>query len=146
MARYSSAYRAGGAGSITLPMASLYAAASTPLWLVEVWVTNTTVTALSMAVREVTTAGTQGAAQVVKREEESGSTLKGDPRDVHTVAPTIATGSYRNGSIGASIGSGWTATFGGRGLWIPGTAGVGVALMPLVGTGQICDVTWVWDA
>lgn len=146
MARYSAGWRTATAGSTLLPIASLYATAGVPLWVVEVWVTNTTVTALSMALRELTTAGTQGAAQVVKREEENVSTARGDPRDSHTAGPTIATGSYRVGAIGASVGSGWTATFGGRGLFIPGVAGTGVGLVPLVGTGQICDVTFVWDA
>jgi hypothetical protein len=146
MARFSSAYRSTGAGSTTLPMASLYAQATGNLWLVEVVVTNTTATAASMALRRFTTAGTQGASQGVNYEEDANASLKGDPRDTHTVAPTISSGSIRNASLGASIGSGIAFTFGGRGLLIPNGIANGVGLMPLTGTGQICDVSWSWDA
>lgn len=147
MARFSAAWRTTGAGSTTLPAAGLMAQAATPLWLVEVWATNTTVTALSLALRRiVTAAGTPGAAQTVQYEESDTVTLKGDPRDTWTVAPTLATGAIRNAPEPASIGSGWIATFGGRGLYIPAGATNGVGLLPLTGAGQILDVTFVWDA
>jgi hypothetical protein len=111
-------------------------------------VTNTTVTALSMALRRATTAGTPGALSItVFYEDDDVATPLGTPKDTHTVAPTL-TGTAmapRNGAIGASIGSGEIWTFGGRGLLIPAGTGNGVCLIPLVGTGQICDVYFVWD-
>jgi hypothetical protein len=147
VARQSAGYRTTGAGSATLPMASLYASSTGGLWLVEVGVTNITAVAFAVSLKRVTTAGTQGAAQTAVYEENDGNfTAKGDPRDTHTVAPTLVAGEIRRASIGASIGSGVIFTFGGRGLFIPSGTGNGVALMPITGTGQISDVYWSWDA
>lgn len=147
MARQAAGYRTTGAGSATLPMASLYATTTGGLWLVEVGVTNTTVTAFEVSLKRVTSTGTQGAAQTVTYEENDVNfTAKGDPRDTHTVAPTLVAGEVRRTSVGASIGSGIIFTFGARGLFIPSGVANGVALMPMTGTGQISDVYWSWDA
>lgn len=144
--RQAAAYRTSGAGSATLPMASLYASSTGGLWLVEVGVTNTTVTAFECSLARVSTTGTQGAAVTATYEEnELNFTAKGDPRQTHSVAPTLGT-EIRRTSIGASIGSGIIWTFGGRGLWIPSGTANGLALMPINGTGQISDVYWSWDA
>jgi hypothetical protein len=144
--RASAAFRTTGAGSATLPMASLYSLGTGALYLVEVGVTNTTVTAFECSLKRVTTTGTQGAAQTVINEEEGTNfTAKADPRDTHTVLPTLTAGELRRASIGASIGSGIIWTFGGRGLFIPSGAGIGVALMPMTGTGQIADVYFSFD-
>jgi hypothetical protein len=150
MARYSAAWRSAGAGSTTLPIAGLMAQANTPLWVVEVWATNTTTGAISCALRKIiTSAGTPGASMQVFPEENDTVTVKGDPRDTWTVAPTFATGTaqgVRNAAIGASVGSGDVFTFGGRGLYVPPGTTNGVALIPLVGAGAILDVSWSWDA
>jgi hypothetical protein len=146
MARFRAAWRSTGAGSTTLPIGGLMAQATTPLWLVEAWATNTTTTALSLVARRVTAVGTPGAAQTVQYEENDTVTLKGDPRDTWTVTPTFATGNLHNAAVGASVGSGWVATFGGRGLYIPPGTGNGVVLVPLTGAGQILDVTFSWEA
>lgn len=147
MARQSAAFRTTGAGSATLPIASLYASSTGGLWLVEVGISNTTVTAFECSLKRVTTAGTQGTAQtVVYEENDANFTAKGDPRDTHTVAPTLVAGEARRASIGASIGSGAIWCFGGRGLFIPSGTANGVALMPITGTGQIADVYFSWDA
>jgi hypothetical protein len=146
MARLAAAYRTTGAGSATLPMASLYSLGTGAVWVVEIGVFNTTVTAFEVSLRRVTTTGTQGAAQTVGYEEdELNVTAKFDPRDTHTVLPTLVAGEIRRASIGASIGSGIIWTFGGRGLKIPSGAGLGVALLPMSGTGQISDVYWSVD-
>jgi hypothetical protein len=146
MARYSAAWRSTGAGSTTLPIGGLMAQASTPLWVVEIWVTNTTTTAFSCCVRRITVVQTPGAAQTVQYEENDTGTLKGDPRDTWTVGPTLSTGALRNAAIGASIGSGDVFTFGGRGLYIPPGTGNGIGVLPITGAGQISDLTFVWDA
>jgi hypothetical protein len=145
--RQSAAWRTTGAGSATLPIGSLYASSTGGVWLVEVGVTNTTVTAFACSLKRVTTAGTQGTSQTVVYEENDGNfTAKGDARDTHTVAPTLVAGELRRASIGASIGSGVIWTFGGRGLFIPSGTANGVGLMPMTGTGQIADVYFSWDA
>jgi hypothetical protein len=146
MARVAAAYRTTGAGSATLPMASLYSLGTGALWLVEVGITNTTVTAFEISLQRVSTTGTQGAAKtVIYEENDANLTAKCDPRDTHTVLPTLVAGEIRRASIGASIGSGIIWTFGGRGLFIPSGAGLGVALLPISGTGQISDVYWSVD-
>lgn len=147
MARQAAGYRTTGAGSATLPMASLYSLGTGDLWVVEIGITNTTVTAFEVSVKRVTTAGTQGAAQTVTYEEGvTNFTAKCDPRDTHTVAPTLVAGEVRRAFIGASFGSGAAFTFGGRGLFVPSGTGNGIALMPITGTGQISDVYWSVDA
>lgn len=147
MARYAAAWRTTGAGSATLPIASLYAQATGALWVVEIGVTNTTVTAFECSLKRFTTAGTAGTAQTATYEENDVNlTAKGNPVDTHTVAPTLVAGELRRASIGASIGSGAVFTFGGRGLFVPSGTANGVGLMPMVGTGQIADVYFAWDA
>jgi len=147
VARQSAGWRTTGAGSATLPMASLWASSTGGLWVVEIWVTNTTVTAFECSVKRFTATGTQGAAQtVVYQESDVGFTAKGDPRDTHTVTPTIVAGEVCRTSVGASIGSGAVFTFGGRGLFVPSGVANGIGLMPMTGTGQISDVTFVWDS
>lgn len=146
MARLSAAWRTTGAGSATLPMASLYNLGTGSIWLVECGITNTTATAFAISLKRVSTAGTQGTAQTcVYEENDLNVTAKGDPRDTHTVAPTLVAGELRRASIGASIGSGIIWTFGGRGLYIPSGTANGVALMPITGTGQISDVYFAFD-
>jgi hypothetical protein len=147
VARQSAAYRATGPGTATLPLASLYASSTGGLWLVEVGVTNVTAVAFECSLKRVTTTGTQGAAQTVTYEESDvGFTAKGDPRNTHTVLPTLVAGEIRRASIGASIGSGIIWTFGGRGLFLPSGVANGFALIPIDGTGQSADVYWSWDA
>ena len=146
MARFHAAWRTTGAGSATLPMASMYSLGTGDLWLVEIHVFNTTTTAFECSIKRVTTAGTQGTAQtMVYWEGATNETAKGDPRDTHTVAPTLVAGEIARAPIGASVGSGIIWTFGSRELLIPSGTANGVALMPITGTGQISDVTWVID-
>lgn len=146
MARFRAGYRTTGAGSATLPMASMYSLGTGDIWVIEIWVTNTTATAFECSLKRLSTAGTQGAAQtMVYGEGATNATAKGDPRDTHTVAPTLVAGELGRTSVGASIGSGAIFTFGARELLIPSGAANGIGLMPITGTGQISDVTWVID-
>jgi hypothetical protein len=127
-------------------MASLWASSTGALWVVEIGVFNTTVTAFEVSLKRFTATGTQGSAQTVLWEEdEANFTAKGDPRDTHTVTPTITGGELRRASIGASIGSGIIWTFGGRGLVVPSGTANGIGVMPMTGTGQISDVYFSWD-
>lgn len=146
MARQAVAYRTTNAGSTTLPMASLYAEATGGLWLVEVGVTNTTVTAFELSLARLSTAGTSSAVTGTYEESDVGFTAKGTARNSHSgTAPTLGV-EIRRASIGASIGSGVIWTFGGRGLFIPSGTANGVGLIAITGTGQVSDVYWSWDA
>lgn len=146
MARFSAAWRVTGAGSATLPPAGLMATANNHITLVEVGITNTTVTAFECSLRRVSAAGTPGASQTIVNEDgDAAGATAGDPRGLWTVTPTFVAGEVRRASIGASIGSGIVWTFGARGLLIPLGAANGVVLLPVDGTGQVFDVWWSWD-
>jgi hypothetical protein len=139
-------YRTTNAGSATLPMASLYADATGGLWLVEVGIFNTTVTAYEISLARFSTAGTSSAVTATYEENDAGFTAKGTARNSHSsTAPTLGV-EVRRASIGASIGSGVIWTFGGRGLFIPSGTVNGVGLITISGTGQVSDVYWSWDS
>lgn len=148
MARFSSGWKAGGAGSSTLPMAGLVATAGVRPRLVEVGVFNTTTTSVELQLRRITTSvGTAGSTQTAVYEDDNSQSAVSTAKDVWTVAPTFVTGNIRQATLGAASGSGVIWTFGGGktpGLVIPNTANDGVVIIP-VGTGQICDVWFVWD-
>lgn len=146
MPRQAASYRTTGAGTATLPMASLYSAATGGLWLVEVGITNTTVTAFECSLARFSSAGTSTAVTGTYEENDVNFTALGTARNTHSAtAPTLGA-EIRRASIGASIGSGVIFTFGGRGLWIPSGVANGVGLLPINGTGQISDVYWSWDS
>jgi hypothetical protein len=146
MARTAVAYRTTGAGSASLPSTSIYSSGTGDVWLVEVGITNTTITAYEVSLARLTTTGTQGAGQGTVTYEEGASNLtaKWSAFQAHTVAPTISA-EIRRTSIGASIGSGVIFTFGGRGLLLPSGAANGLALVTISGTGQLADVYWSVD-
>lgn len=147
MARFSAAWRTNGAGSTTLPIAGLMSVAGCRPRIVEIGVFNTTASALDIAVRRVTAVGTAGATQSVVYESDPSQTALATPKDLWTVAPTFVAGNIRTVALGASIGSGVIWTFSGpaNGLSIPNTTGDGIVIVPLTGTGQICDVSITWD-
>src|SRR5215208_3965873 len=91
MARFSRGWRTAGAGSTTLPIASLYATAAVRPRVVEIGCFNSTATAVNVAVARLTTAGTQGATMAGGYEDDNSQTAVANPKDTHTVAPTIGT-------------------------------------------------------
>ena len=146
MARMANGYRTTGAGSATLPSTSIYSLGTGDCWLVEVGITNTTVTAYEVSLVRLTSAGTQGAAAGSWGSEESilNLTAKMSAVQAHTVAPGLGP-EMRRASIGASIGSGVIFTFGGRGLLLPSGTANGLGLITIAGTGQLADVYWSID-
>jgi hypothetical protein len=148
MARFHAAWRVNGIGSTTLPMASIYATTGVRPRLVEVGVFNSTATAVVIALRRLSSAGTPGAGITATYEDDSAQTAITTPKDTHTVAPTLVAGIIRVAALGAAIGSGVIWTFGGGktpGLIIPNTTGDGIGVILHTGTGQICDVNFTWD-
>lgn len=146
MARFSRGWRTAGAGSTTLPIASLYATTVVRPRVVEIGCFNTTTTAVNVAVARLTTAGTQGATMAGGYEDDNSQAAVATPKDTHTVAPTIGT-TLRPTRL-PTDGSGMVWTFGGGktpGLMIPNTLGDGIGIIIASGTGQICDVWFVWD-
>ena len=146
MARYSGGFRTAGAGSTTLPIASLYATAATAPRLYAVAAFNTTTTAVVLRLAFITTAGTQGAARdELSWDSSQQGTAVCTLVDTHTsTGPTITAGALAVLPLGAAIGSGVIRTFEGDGIAIPKGTGNGIGLVPMTGTGQICDVDFYW--
>ena len=144
MAKFSAAWRTTGAGSLTLPIASLYATAAVRPRIVEIGCFNTTSTAVSIAIRRLSTTGTQGTAQTGVNQDDESQTAVAVPRDTHTVGPTISAGSLRIATLGGAVGAGVIWTFQEPGIVIPPGINNGVALIPWTGTGQICDISFTW--
>ena len=144
MGRFSAAFRSAGAGSTTLPLGSLYAPAGNRLLLKEVHVTNTTATATDVALRAFTATGTQGSGITEVEHDNEGPTPSGTVFDTHTVTPTITAGSLALASLAAAIGGGVVWIFN-NGILIPAGTGNGVGVIIQTGTGQICDLTFIWD-
>jgi len=142
--RAHSAFRMTNAPTAALPGASLYGTGSARLLLLEVHVFNTTTTACVVALRRLTTAGTQGSAQSKLPEDPNAAAPTGDPRDSHTAGPTITAGEFVRADLAAAIGGGIVWTFE-KGIYIPNSTAQGVGILTPTGTGQVCDVTFVWD-
>jgi hypothetical protein len=145
MARFSTGARSAGAGSATLPIGSLYSAATIRPIIREIGVFNTTAVAVALVLRRLTTTGTQGAALTEDEMAPNGSVPAATGFNTHTVTPTgsaVESIGYRC-QLGAAVGSGVIWTFG-EGLYVPIGVASGVGIVP-VGTGQICDFYFVWD-
>jgi len=144
MSRYSGSLRT-GAGTATLVMASLYAAATAAAKLKEVHVFNTTVTAVSLKLMRLNTAGTKPAAITDNEYDHSISPpALCTVHNTHTVAPTLGE-EIKRVALGAAIGSGVIWTFGDNGILVPLGVANGVGLILSTGTGQICDAVFVWE-
>lgn len=144
MARYAASALT-SAGSTTLPIFSLYGGTTVRPKLQEVHICNTSVTAVSLKLVRVTTTGTQGTAltEMPLIPEDPASIAQAF--NTHTVAPTITTGDIWRWRLGAADGSGVIETFRDPGLGIPATANNGIALVVSTGTGQACEVTFIWE-
>jgi hypothetical protein len=147
MARYSAAWRTAGVGSATLPIAGLMSVTTCRPRLVEVGIFNTSATAVDVALRRVTAAGTSGATQTAVYESDPSQPANATAKDTWTVTPTFVTGNLRIATLGAAAGSGVIWTFAGSagGLVIPNTTGDGVVITIPTGTGQTCNVSLTWD-
>lgn len=143
MARFSGGAISAGAGSTTLPLMSLYAVASNGCAIREIGVSNTTSTNVAIRLVRLSTTGTQGASITVAN-YNANRTARMTMFNTHTVGPTLTDLGYRM-QLGAAIGSAVIWTFGDTGLVVePATTnGIGVAVEN--GTGQVCQIYFVWD-
>lgn len=144
MPRYSAGYRA-SAGSTTLPIISLYAAASASGRIREIGITNTTATAVELYLARLTTAGTQGTGLTEAAHHPDAVAASCTAFEAHTVAPTLGDDLGYRAALGASVGSGVIWTFGAEGLLIPTGTANGVGVLVENGTGQITQAYIVWD-
>ena len=147
MARFSLGALSAGAGSTTLPLLSLYSVAASSFALREVGVTNTTAVACSVRLVRLSTTGTQGSA--VGGSQIGYDVARPTPAckvfNTHTVAPTIADDLGYRAALGAAVGSGVIWTMGDIGIRCAVGTGNGVGVIIENGTGQVCQVYFVWD-
>ncbi len=144
MARYISAVTSTGAGSVTLPIVSVYAIAAVGFELREVACFNTTVTASRNRLQRLTTTGTVGAALTEAKYDDDSAPASCTGVNTHTVAPTLGDGLHML-PMGAAIGSGTILTFYDKGIECPVGTANGLGIIVLSGTGQIADVNLIWD-
>ncbi len=139
-----------GAGSTTLPLMSLYSAASSVGALREVGVFNTTAVAVAVKLVRLDTKGTQGAGLVEARHNPKRPAALCTAFTTHTVNPALGDDLGYRAQLGAAIGSGLVWSFGEDGLVIgPEDAAeqdiFGIGLIIATGTGQACEAYFVWD-
>lgn len=144
MGMYVVGARAAGAGSSTLPCGSLYSIAGVNMRIREIGVTNTTSTAVAVALCRLSTAGTQGSGLTEQAMDGTSVTASCTAFNTHTVAPTLADLGYRT-TLGAAVGSAFVWTFGGdTGLNANVGTGNGLGIYIPTGTGQVLDYYFVW--
>jgi len=144
MARYSSGVKT-SAGSTSLPIISIYAAAAVGGKVREIGVFNTTATAVDVKLTRVTTTGTQGAGQTAAKYDADAANASCGVFTTHSVAPTLGNDLGYRASLGAAIGAGVIWTFGDTGLRIPVGTANGIGVIVENGTGQACQAYIVWD-
>lgn len=144
MARYSTGVLT-GAGSTTLPLVSLYAAAAVGGKIREIGLTNTTATAVAVKLVRLTSTGTQGGVLVEAKYDPDSAAASCAGFGTHTGAPTLGDDLGYRASLGAAVGSGVIWTFGDAGLRIPVGAANGIGVIIENGTGQALQADIVWD-
>ena len=134
------------AGSTTLPIAALVGASTIRPHIYEIGVFNTTATAVALHLVRMTTAGTPGtaAAATATHVPEDSAPVAAVRGTYTSTAPTTTDAGYRC-VLGATIGSGCIWTFGDSGLVIPAVTAAGVGIVVDNGTGQACQVYFVWQ-
>lgn len=145
MSRFAGGAVSAGAGSTTLPLMSLYAVAGTGPKLREVGISNTTNTALNLKLVRLTTAGTQGAGLTEAEYDPDGGPVQSTLFQTHTAAPTLGDDLGYRFAIGAAVGAGVIWTFGDSGIRVPVGTGNGIGVIVDSGTGQVCEIYFVWD-
>jgi hypothetical protein len=144
MARYTASARSAGAGSTTLPLASLYSPTSTSGAVREVGVFNTTSTAVAVGVARLTTQGTPGTGLTETKHNDRSVAAAITGFQTHSGGPTISDEFCRT-VLGAAVGAGVIWTFGDTGLLIPAGTANGIGIIVTTGTGQVVDFYFVWD-
>jgi hypothetical protein len=144
MPRYTVGALSAGAGSTTLPLFSVYAAAAIAGTLRECGVFNTTATGVAVKLARLSTTGTQGATVTAAKYNPDSAAAAMGGFNTHTVAPTATDLGYR-AQLGAAVGSGVIWTFGDLGIRLTAAVTNGVGVLIENGTGQVCQVYFVWD-
>jgi hypothetical protein len=145
MPRYSAGVKT-SAGSTTLPIASIYSAASVAPKLREVGVFNTTNTEVDVKLTRITTQGTPGTGQTEAKHDPDSAAASSTVFTTHSsTGPTLGDDLGYRATLGAAAGAGVIWTFGESGIRVPTGTANGVGVIVENGTGQACQVYFVWD-
>lgn len=135
-----------GAGSTTLPCMSIYASANGGGIVRKITVYNPTSSAVDIAVRRLTTAGTQGASVDELNWQDSPAPECQVVQAHSSTGPTLTAGFFDRYQFPASMpGATMVWTYEGSGLVIPKGTANGIAIIPGAGTGQLVGVTFQWE-
>jgi len=135
---------AAGAGTTVRPIFGILCTASVAPQLREIGLFNTTAVACTYRLVQVT-GGTPGATVTAFAQR---ATALGTPtclaKQLWTADATVNADTGYRMVLGAAVGSGAILTFGADGISCPVGATIALGLVP-VGTGQVCEVSFVWD-
>ena len=146
MGEFSAGFRTAGAGSTLLPSGSIYAPSTNRLHLMQVVVSNTTAAGVAVAIRALTSAGTQGSGITEIEHDNEGPTPSGTVFNTHTsTGPTITAGEYDRVMLAAAVGATMVFRFGKRGLLVPAGVANGIAVVTGTGTEQVLDISFTWE-
>lgn len=143
MARYSAGMTAAGAGTTVRPIFGILGTATMSPVLREVGLFNTTTTACTYRLVNFT-AGTAGTGQTERKHRRNAPAATATTFGLWTADATVGEDTGYRMVLGAAIGSGAILTFGAEGLETELGSTSGLGLVP-VGTGQVCEVYFVWD-
>lgn len=142
MAVYAHGSRSTVVGTAARSMLSLYATAGITPKIMEIGVFNTTATPICVAVQRFTNATNVGAGLAENGEDDVLQVPLATMFAGHTGDGGVG-GIHRQASLGGAVGSGVIWTFP-SGLVIPVGTANGVGVTTPTGTGQICDIYYVW--
>jgi hypothetical protein len=144
MARYSAGALT-TAGSTTLPIISLYSAASVGGSLRAVGLTNTTSTAVYLKLVRLTSAGTPGAGLTEGKHNPDSPAASCTAFTTHSANPSLGDDLGYRWALGAAVGAGLIETFGDTGFRISTGTANGIGVIVESGTGQPIEAYLVWD-
>ena len=143
MSRHTAGMTAAGAGTTVRPILGLLATATATPQLREIGLFNTTAVSCIYQLVQLT-GGTPGATVTSFEHRQNGPAAVCLAKQLWTAdGGTIVPTGYRM-VLGAAIGSAAILTFGDDGLACAVGATIALGLVP-IGTGQICEVYFVWD-
>ena len=136
--------RATVAGTSVRAQMSIYGITGVGFRLREVGIFNTTTTATAVALARMTNATGVGAGQTEGEYDENAPACSATVFAGHTADGTVGQILYQ-ATLGASAGAGVIWTFGENGIICQTGTGNGLGVIIPTGTGQICDIYFVWD-
>lgn len=134
------------AGSTTAPLMTLYNGGSVVGRIREIGITNNSGTAVGLKLMRVGSSGTPGTNLTAAKNDPDSGAASCNLYNTNTGTPNTSDDLGYSTILGAAAGSGVIWTFGDRGVaGVPGSSWNGVGVFVSSGTGQACQIYFVWD-